>query len=210
MTSQYFEKFPEISYNGVRVRDISRRANFLKQTINNPYVFLPYTIEEGDRAEDVAYYYYGDPNYVWLVYLANNITDPYHQWPFDEETFHNYIIDKYAQQSGKVSWEVVDWSQNMTIEDNIVYYYKKIDNTLDIVKLSPESFRTLYLRAEDNIILRTEFGRKIVVKKLLPEEWIPYRIYEYEQALNENKRNIFLIDRNYLSQVEKELKDKLR
>jgi len=80
---------------------------------------------------------------------------------------------------------------------------------VDILKLSPESFRTLFLRKEDKIILRTEAGKRIVIKRIVPEEWIPYRIYEYEQALNENKRNIFLIDKKYVSQIEKEMRDKL-
>ena len=80
---------------------------------------------------------------------------------------------------------------------------------VDILKLSPESFRTLFLRKEDKIILRTEAGKRIVIKRIIPEEWIPYRIYEYEQALNENKRNIFLIDKKYVSQIEKEMRDKL-
>lgn len=80
---------------------------------------------------------------------------------------------------------------------------------VDILKLSPESFRTLFLRKEDKIILRTEAGKRIVIKRIVPEEWIPYRIYDYEQALNENKRNIFLIDKKYVSQIEKEMRDKL-
>ena len=81
---------------------------------------------------------------------------------------------------------------------------------VDIVKLAPDSFRTIFLRKEDRIILRTEAGRRIWIKKIIPEEWVPYRVYEYEQALNDNKRNIQLIDRAYLSQIEKELEDKIR
>lgn len=82
--------------------------------------------------------------------------------------------------------------------------------SIDIIKLSPDSFRTLFLRKEDRVILRTEAGRRIVIKREFPGEWTPYRVYEYEQALNDNKRNIQLIDRSYLAQVEKELEDKLR
>jgi hypothetical protein len=81
---------------------------------------------------------------------------------------------------------------------------------VDIIKLAPDSFRTLFLRKEDRIILRSEGGRRIIVKRIIPEEWTPYRVYENEQALNDNKRNIQLIDRAYLSQVEKELRDKFR
>jgi len=80
----------------------------------------------------------------------------------------------------------------------------------DFIKLSPDSFRTLYLRKEDNIILRTERGRRIIIKKLVPEEWQAYRIYDEELALNENKRNIRLIDKRFLSQIESELRDKIQ
>jgi len=77
---------------------------------------------------------------------------------------------------------------------------------VDRLILNPESFRTIYLRKEDNIILRTEKGRRIIIKQIIPEEWIPTRIYDYEHELNENKRNILLVDRQYLPVVEKDLK----
>ena len=80
----------------------------------------------------------------------------------------------------------------------------------DFIKLSPDSFRTLYLRKEDNIILRTERGRRIIINKLIPEEWQAYRIYDDELAVNENKRNIRLIDKRFLPQIEKELRDKIQ
>ena len=81
---------------------------------------------------------------------------------------------------------------------------------VDQIRLSPDSFRTIFLRKEDRIILRTESGRRISIKRIIPEEWAPYRIYEYEQVLNDNKRNIQLIDRNFLPEIEKDLIDKLR
>jgi hypothetical protein len=82
--------------------------------------------------------------------------------------------------------------------------------SIDFIKLAPNSFKTIFLRREDRLILRTEAGRRIVVQRIIPEEWKAYRFYEYEQALNDNKRNIQLVDRVYLSQIEKELEDKLR
>ena len=82
--------------------------------------------------------------------------------------------------------------------------------SVDRLILNPESFRTLYLRGEDNVILRTENGKRIVVQKIVPEEWTPTRIYDYEYQLNENKRNILLIDKQYLPIVEKDLKRLLR
>lgn len=81
---------------------------------------------------------------------------------------------------------------------------------IDQIRLSPDSFRTIFLRKEDRVILRTEAGRRIVVKRIIPEEWTAYRTYDYERALNENKKEIFLIDRDYVSKIEKDLADKIR
>jgi hypothetical protein len=124
--SNYFENFPVINYQGRNVRDITRRNKFLKSVTTNPLLFLPYTVKEGERAEDIAYNYYGSTDYTWLVYLSNNIVDPYHQWPLSEEDFHKYLIQKYEAQSLRTGYEVIDWMQNENIEDNIVYYYKEV------------------------------------------------------------------------------------
>jgi hypothetical protein len=81
---------------------------------------------------------------------------------------------------------------------------------IDRLILNPESFRTIYLRKEDNIILRTEKGRRIVIRQIIPQEWIPTRLYDYENEINENKRNILLVDKQYLPVVEKDLKRLMR
>jgi hypothetical protein len=80
----------------------------------------------------------------------------------------------------------------------------------EIIKLSPDSFRTIYLRKEDDVILRTERGRRIIIKKVIPEEWKPYRLYEYENAINENKRNILVVDNKFAPQIDRELQEKLK
>ena len=81
---------------------------------------------------------------------------------------------------------------------------------IDRLILNPESFRTIYLRKEDTIILRTEKGRRIVIKQIIPADWIPTRLYDYEHELNENKRNIILVDKQFLPIVEKDLKRLMR
>lgn len=81
---------------------------------------------------------------------------------------------------------------------------------VDLVRLAPESFRTIYLRAEDRVILRTETGRKIIIKRIIPDEWKAWRIYEDEEAKNDNKKEIFLIDKRFLGQVTEQFKDKIR
>ena len=65
---------------------------------------------------------------------------------------------------------------------------------VDDILLAPESFRTIYLRKEDRVILRTEQGRKIIVKRIIPDDWEPYRIYDFEETLN-NGSNFISIER---------------
>lgn len=125
--AKYFENFPIIEYQGRKVRDITRRNMFIKNVSTNPYLFLPYTVKEGERAEDVAEFYYGSVDYIWLVYLANNIIDPYHQWPMDVKTFNNYLIEKYTERSGQIGEDVVDWIRDETNDENILYYVRAVD-----------------------------------------------------------------------------------
>ena len=81
---------------------------------------------------------------------------------------------------------------------------------VDIVKLAPESFQTIYLRREDRIIMRTEQGRKIIIKRIIPAEWIEWKIYDQELYENENKKEIFLVDRSFVPIISNEFARKIR
>jgi hypothetical protein len=124
--AKYFENFPIVDYNGKKVRDITRRNNFLKSVSTNPMLYMPYTVKQNERAEDIAQFYYGSVDYVWLVYMANQIIDPYYEWPMDEETFNKYLIAKYQEASGETGDDVVDWTKEEGNDENVVYYYKEV------------------------------------------------------------------------------------
>jgi hypothetical protein len=124
--SNYFDQFPIINYDGYEIRDLSRRNRLISSSLSNPYLFLPYTISDQDRPEDIAYYYYGSTDYTWLVLLANKIIDPYYDWPLNEDDFHKYIIKKYEDASGETGHKVVDWTRNENIIENIAYYSKLV------------------------------------------------------------------------------------
>ncbi len=126
--SKYFSNYPIIQYQGQAVRDITRRSKVIDETLRDPYIFLPYTVREGEKPEDIAYYYYGSVDDTWLVLFSNNITDPYTQWPMNEEEFNQYFINKYAKISRREGLDVLQWGQNENSTENIVYYYKEIDN----------------------------------------------------------------------------------
>lgn len=126
MATKYFENFPIVEYDGQKIRDISRRNTFIKNVTTNPFAFQPYTVHEGERPEDIAQFYYGSTDYTWVVYLSNNIVDPYHEWPKATEDFNNYLIDKYRDQSGLEGNDILDWTREES-DENIIYYYREID-----------------------------------------------------------------------------------
>jgi hypothetical protein len=97
--SKYFTHFPKINYLNRIVTDITSRVKIIEDLQSDPYAFLPYTIKGDDRPEDIAYYYYGDQNKVWLIYLANQIIDPYTQWPLSNENFEKSMLKKYNKGS---------------------------------------------------------------------------------------------------------------
>lgn len=191
--STYFSHFPIITYNGVVSRDITRRTTFVQDVLSNPYVFLPYTVKDGERPEDIAYNYYGTVKATWLVLMANNIVDPYTQWPIPSWVFEGYIISKYQQQSGKTGREVLNWSQDETTLDNVVYYYRETEDG-QIFRTSPNTFPYIYDISG------------VVTGQSVEPGWAPVRVFQYEYDLNEGRRDIQVVDSNYYEQIEREFK----
>jgi hypothetical protein len=128
--SRYFTNFPKINYQGKQVRNITNRSKVRDEILSDPFIFLPYTVADGEKPETVAQLYYGSVDDTWLVLLANNMTDPYYDWPMSDEEFDQYFIAKYSELSGKTGFDVIRWGQNETTTENIVYYYKEVDKSV--------------------------------------------------------------------------------
>lgn len=111
----YFKNFPTTTYNDYTVTDITRRVKIIETLRQDPYAFLPYTVKDGDRPEDIAYYYYGDMGKVWMVYLANNIIDPYTQWPMSNDNLAKTLTAKYSRV------DVTFSKSDVTIGSNKIY-----------------------------------------------------------------------------------------
>jgi hypothetical protein len=191
--STYFTHFPIVSYNGVRVREITRRTNFIDDVLSNPFVFLPYTVKEGEKPEDIAHNYYGSVEATWVVMMANNIVDPYTQWPMTSEVFADYIISKYAIQSGLTGYDVIAWTQNETSIANIVYYYKTTETGM-VLRVSPDTFPYVYNNNSE------------ITGRNVPVGWSALRIYDHENDINENKREIVVVEQRQYEQINKEFK----
>lgn len=183
---EYFKYFPTVKHNGVVLKDITRRVKLTNSVLNNPYAYLPYTISDSDKPEDIAYHYYGSVKYTWLVYISTGMIDPYVDWPMTSQNFDKYFMKKYEERSGTTGEAVITWGQNPSITDNIVYYENKTTG----LNASP-----------DTATASPTFNAA---------EWLPVRYYDWELRLNEDKRNITLLDKQYAARADSELKDLLK
>ena len=184
--SEYFSNFPKILYDidGTSGRDPNYstavnmliRQKFRDAIKDDITIYYPYIIpEEVKRPDILSYQIYGDVKFTWTIFLANQIFDPYWQWPMDTRTFENFLIGKYGsveESKLKVEYYEKIWQERVEAtgtSDPIPEQTVRIDYTT-------------YL--ETNTDLRK----------------IKYA-YEYEQDKNESLRSIQLIQPVFISSV---------
>lgn len=164
----YFNNIPSIEYGSKVARNLLARPIIKTKILANPTLIYDYTIQDGQRPDQIADAYYGNVNFVWLVFLVNNIVDPYYDWPLTSNQFKEFITDKYGS---------VEDSKNTTSTTNIVHYKHNTKGTI-ISKDSYDSGTYTWSK------LYGQTGNYTAVRQ-----------YEYELELNEAKRDIKLIDR---------------
>ena len=76
--------------------DILRRVKLRAGLASSRFVFDKYNVKDNENPEDVAFKYYGDAEYHWVVLMVNNITDRYYQWPMTQPDFEEFLADKYG------------------------------------------------------------------------------------------------------------------
>ena len=69
----YFSKFPLMVYDikgdktSKLLPDILRRVKVTLRSSSSRFVFDKYNVKEGEKPEDIAFKYYGDAQYHWVV-----------------------------------------------------------------------------------------------------------------------------------------------
>jgi len=44
----------------------------------------------------------------------------------NENTFNDYLVDKYAEQSQQTGEDVLDWIRDPARDENIIYYVRQV------------------------------------------------------------------------------------
>ena len=188
--SNYFSQVPNFEYisrinerqtnsDFIKVKNIFRRAIIREDLFADFMAFTKYKINGDMRPDAVAYEVYGDEDLDWVILISNNIINVRDEWPLTQNDFNNYLIEKYGNE-GAV--DEIKHYETIEVKDSkgkiFVPKGKIVDST----------YKVRFLDSGTNRI--TEVN---------PVSGISYRTYE--QKLQDDKRNINILESGYLAQV---------
>ena len=189
--SNYFSYLPEVyvrttSYRQNNVdpyslaKNIFRRIKIREDLSDIIMGFSQYTIKNNQRPDQVAYDFYGDMQYDWVVLLWNNILNVYDEWPMTEDELERYIDSEYENPDSIHHWVT-----------------QKIRDTKGRVLIKPgmevpENWS--YTRPDGTVVGKADTVR-------------PISVYDYESERNNYKRNIYLLRKQYLGGFVEEFKN---
>jgi len=178
----YFSKFPLMVYdvknnkNYKLLPDILKRVKLRSGLSSSRFVFDKYNVKEGERPEDIAFKYYGDAEYHWVVLMVNNVTDRYYQWPMRQADFAEFLTDKYgagnedsihhyelAQTSGKTT--SIDDSHMLEVNSDTDgattitnrQYEERVQNDLRQIRLLDERYLDAFTEEFFALIRKDKF-----------------------------------------------------
>ena len=205
---KYFNSIPLLSTTDNKgnvevLRNLLIRTGLIPQLAKNPLLFYEYEIREGDTPESVARKYYGDQYRYWIVFVGNSgIMDPQADWPLTSPQFLAYLRDMYAEAAGSIQ-NVLNYTKGT------IHHYEKVITTIDNssqttviknVEVDEDTYNTIIDKTETK-----SFSNGASVTYTISKSAVS--IYDYENGLNEAKRNIQLINAAYANQVETQYKN---
>lgn len=213
--AQFLDLFPKTNYNISRwkprfgtydtVTDLTFRVGIIKDVLNGIDTYYEYSITDSDTPEILADKVYGNPEAHWIILYANNIYDPFYDWPLNYKSFLNFIVSKYGSvEQAKI---------NIHHYEKIVTKFNQTDNvtTIDVYEINKENLaNTAPSQIFDYYDGMPEFEQNTydVNGKTVVEEITRRAVsfYDYEDALNESKRKIKIIRSQFYQQILAEFK----
>ena len=209
--AKYFNYFPKTVYSTANnltqselVTNITSRFGFEQSLKDNSAVFYKYSIQDGDTPEIIASKFYGDPEKHWVILAYNDIIDPQWDWPLDYNTFIKFVDDKYsANGSANVPAQSgIVWSMS---DNNTYAYYKVITKTSStggelVEKVQVDMGTYAGIQLSDTVYTLTNG----IVREVVTKEKQSY--YDHEQEVNESKREIKLLKKDFVSEINKEFR----
>jgi len=123
--SRYFSRFPLVDYNGTPAKNILARVDFTDEAKRDIYSNFDYVIQDDlIRPDFLSYTYYDSSQYDWMIYLSNNVIDPYHDYYLSTSDFEKYIVGKYGttlSATQKTMFYRNDWASDESLITESVY-----------------------------------------------------------------------------------------
>ena len=196
--SNYFSQVPDFEYvsrlpnakisDYITVKNLFKRVFLREDIYQNLTFFSKYSIKGEDRPDNVAYKLYDDSELDWIILMANNIINITNEWPLGQADFNRYLLEKYDDDYDKIY--------------NGIHHYETIEvkDSNDIVIVPKglevsEDFSTTYY---DYFIGGLTTANNITR---------PITNFQYEENLENKKREIFILKPEYISVVLDDIND---
>ena len=189
--ASYFRQVPDFNYvsrlpdakisDYIRVKNFFKKGKLREDIFKNLAFFEKYSIIGDERPDNVAFKFYNEETLDWVVLLSNNILNIQSEWPLPQTDFDRFLLNKYDDYN--------------TLYNGIHHYETeevKSSNRVTIVPAGLQVDPIYSVNYYDNI-LRQQIQTGNIA--------IPITNYEYENKLNEDKRNIFILKGSYLSVI---------
>ena len=190
MSRPYFRQVPNFEYtsrnkdeqyisNYDTVKNLFKRGKLREDIFGDLSFFTKYQIIGDERPDNVAYKVYNDSSLDWVVLLSNNILNIQTEWPMTQNTFDQYLLGKYG--SYDALYDGVHHYETEEIKDTggriIIPKGTKVDSGYSITYF--------------------DYGLGQEVTKLNIGQAVTN--YDYENQIQESKRNIFILKSIYLN-----------
>ena len=223
----YFRYIPDFEYisrgpdqigssDFTKVKNFFVRGKIREDIFGNVTSFDRYIVEGDERPDNVAYKIYGDQNLDWIVLLSNNIIDIYSEWPLSQNNFDNYLLEKYGNYQSiystkyyetleikdsqgvvivpaglKVSNQYIDLDKTVIQRETVINQFTGQPTVVEFVIPNPN-----YLKLKPTYFQFFDYGigKDVLYNNVIKE----VSNYDYEFKLNEEKRQIFVLKREYL------------
>jgi hypothetical protein len=191
------------------VTNIVARFGFEKKLKENSAAFYKYSVKDSDTPEIIATKFYDSPERHWIVLLFNDIIDPQYDWPLNNNTLISFIDNKYTANGVANTTPVpgIQWAKST---NNTKNYYKIITRTASDSTIITEKFQ-VDANTYANVAASTTsytLNSGAVVTETISKEKQTY--YDYEVEENEAKREINLLKKEFVPEVEKEFRRVIR
>jgi len=188
--ANYFSYLPDFDYvsrlpdakigDYTIVKNLFKKGKIREDIFQNLAFFTKYQIKGNDRPDNVAFEVYQDSSLDWLVLICNNVINVQTEWPLPQNDFDRFVLDKYGDYD--------------TLYNGIHHYETQEIKNSQGVTMVPEG---LQVQSDFSISFYDFFiDQQIDIGPTTAV--LPITNYEYEEKIENNKRNIFILKQNYL------------